>query len=183
KDGPKRPMNAYLLFNKENRPKLLKANPNASTPEVSRAIGDKWKSLSLEEKQVYIDQALELRTQFFSDNPGYVFTRQSKSSIKASLLNPTGMSQRGRRKRDRNSDAPKHPMSAFLFYLVEKRSEVAEKHSGNPIGPISRIISQRWNKLSDEEKKPWVMKAEEDKRRYATELKAFQIATSKPRTP
>ncbi|KAK9719622.1 High mobility group, variant 2 [Basidiobolus ranarum] len=42
----KRPMNAYLIFNKEMRHRLLETNPNMSVAEISKEIGDRWKSLS-----------------------------------------------------------------------------------------------------------------------------------------
>jgi hypothetical protein len=43
----KRPMNAYLLFNKEMRAKLKQDNERKlSVAEISRAIGEKWKEMT-----------------------------------------------------------------------------------------------------------------------------------------
>ena len=35
-------------------------------------------------------------------------------------------------------------------------------------------MSEEWNKLTDEEKKPYVKKAEADKKRYLEEMKAYE---------
>lgn len=41
----KRPPNAYLLFNRDMRRKLLKASPKMTVAEISKEVGDWWKAL------------------------------------------------------------------------------------------------------------------------------------------
>ncbi|KAJ9090412.1 High mobility group [Entomophthora muscae] len=171
----KRPMNAYLLFNRESRPKLLQENPKLTTSELSREIGIRWKAMKFEERQVYVERAAQMRQEFFTTHPGHIFTRQTKQEKRELLAyKAIAPSARGRKKRDRNSVAPKHPMSAFLFYLVSNRGPVAEQNSGCPAGPIAKILSVRWKALTPEEKAPWLELAQKDKERYASELKVYQ---------
>ncbi|CAG8590364.1 7804_t:CDS:2, partial [Ambispora leptoticha] len=42
----RRPMNAFLIFNKEMRPKVLEMNPNMSVAEISKTIGENWRNMS-----------------------------------------------------------------------------------------------------------------------------------------
>ena len=39
---------------------------------------------------------------------------------------------------------------------------------------LIRAMSEEWNKLTDEEKKPYVKKADADKKRYLEEMKAYE---------
>ncbi|KAI7871427.1 hypothetical protein BDF14DRAFT_1740412 [Spinellus fusiger] len=41
----KRPPNAYLLFNREMRPQLLRASPNWSFTDISKEMARQWKEL------------------------------------------------------------------------------------------------------------------------------------------
>jgi hypothetical protein len=45
KEKLKRPPNAYLLFNRDMRRKLLKASPKMTVAEISKEVGDWWKAL------------------------------------------------------------------------------------------------------------------------------------------
>lgn len=81
---------------------------------------------------------------------------------------------RGRKKkRHRHPEAPKHPMSGFLFFLSAMRPHVARQYPGFPVGPISQIIAKHWRAMTDEERLPWLQKAEEDKARYAREMQVY----------
>lgn len=43
---PKRAPGPYMLFCKEQRPKIVAANPNFTFGEVGKALGSAWKALS-----------------------------------------------------------------------------------------------------------------------------------------
>lgn len=49
----KRPPNAYLLFNRDMRRKLLKSCPKMTVAEISKEIGDSWKSLPNVSNKIY----------------------------------------------------------------------------------------------------------------------------------
>lgn len=46
KERLKRPPNAYLLFNRDTRHKLLESMPHLTVAEISKEIGERWKTLS-----------------------------------------------------------------------------------------------------------------------------------------
>lgn len=53
----KKPPNSFMMFSNKLRPLILSQNRNLSNAEVSKILGSRWKSLSPEEKQVYVSAA------------------------------------------------------------------------------------------------------------------------------
>merc|ERR1719414_359681 len=77
---------------------------------------------------------------------------------------------------------PKKAVSAYWIYLGKMREEVSreckEKSGGKAsLGDIAKATAARWAALSEEAKKPFEEQAAEDKKRYESELKAYQGAT------
>lgn len=67
---------------------------------------------------------------------------------------------------------PKAPATGYNLYLNEQRKLF--KDSKLVFHEITKIIGNRWSSLSLEEKRPYLAKAEEDKRRYREELKQYR---------
>ena len=55
--APKAPLNAYLLYFNEERSDMRQKNPGMSFGELTKIIATKWKDLSTDEKQRYINEA------------------------------------------------------------------------------------------------------------------------------
>ncbi|RKP40386.1 high mobility group box domain-containing protein [Dimargaris cristalligena] len=198
-DRLKRPMNAYLIFNQDMRHRLLSENPNMSVSEISKSIGDKWRAMDAAQKHHYNQRAQQLKDDFKAKNPNYVFTRRTKKDMAlqhggyhddddddednddAQGDGNGGGENRSRKKRIRGGQAPRHPMSAFLYYLREQRPAYAEQFPGSSVGPISKLVAQKWRLLSVEERVPWQEKADADKRRYAEE-RAIYHGQAQPNT-
>ena len=50
-DKPKRKPNAYMNFVKENRPKIVKENPDMGFTDIGRKLGEMWRELTDDEKK------------------------------------------------------------------------------------------------------------------------------------
>lgn len=57
REGPKRPMNSSFMYVNENRDAYKKENPEAKLGEISKALSDRFKALSPEDRQVWDDKA------------------------------------------------------------------------------------------------------------------------------
>ncbi|MBA0557395.1 hypothetical protein Golob_014467 [Gossypium lobatum] len=91
-----------------------------------------------------------------------------------------------RRKKDPN--APKRAMSGFMFFSQVEREvghefseftlidgeNIKKTNPGASFAEISRILGEKWKKLSEEEKEPYEAKAKVDKRRYDVERNAYK---------
>ncbi|KAL7230674.1 hypothetical protein ACSBR2_009031 [Camellia fascicularis] len=62
---PKRPQTAFFLFMSEFRKTYKEANPDCkSVATVAKEGGEKWKSMTDEEKKIYLDRAAELKAKY-----------------------------------------------------------------------------------------------------------------------
>merc|ERR1711916_106592 len=57
KEGPKRPMNSSFMYVNANREAYKQENPDAKLPEVTKALSERFKNLSPDEKKVWEDKA------------------------------------------------------------------------------------------------------------------------------
>ena len=74
--------------------------------------------------------------------------------------------ERKTKKAKKDKDAPKRAISAFFFYNQERREKLKKEQPKLDNKEIIKTMSAEWNALSDEKKKPYVAKAEADKKRY-----------------
>ncbi|KAG9334853.1 hypothetical protein JZ751_006422 [Albula glossodonta] len=74
KDGKiRRPMNAFLVWARIHRPGLTKANPNATSQEISIQMGEEWRKLSEKQKMPYYEEAFKLRIKHEKEFPDWEY--------------------------------------------------------------------------------------------------------------
>ena len=76
---------------------------------------------------------------------------------------------KGKRREKKDKDAPKKAISAYFFYIKERRDSITKEQPNLTNKEIVKKMSEEWNSLSDEKKKPYIQKAEADKKRYENE--------------
>ncbi|KAJ2778320.1 High mobility group [Coemansia javaensis] len=82
--------------------------------------------------------------------------------------------KRARKKSKKDPDAPKHPMSAFLYYLTSERPRLADQLGDMSIGQQTKVIAKQWKTLDEHDRAPWEEMAKHDKDRYARERREYQ---------
>ncbi|CEP13358.1 hypothetical protein [Parasitella parasitica] len=75
-------------------------------------------------------------------------------------------------KEKKNPNAPKRGLSAYMFFSQDNRAKVKEDNPEASFGTIGKLLGEKWKGLSDQEKKPYLEKAEADKKRYEKEKAA-----------
>ncbi|KAJ3128308.1 hypothetical protein HK098_004717 [Nowakowskiella sp. JEL0407] len=174
----KRPPNPYLLYNREIRPQVQIDYPHLSVGEISKIISAQWKNLTQEEKMKYEVESKRLKREWLLQNKDDAQSAISSSintdgSVEEEWEGKKPPKRRRKRVNAKDPNQPKHPMSAFLFYLSEVRPSYTAKYPGWTVGPISKMISQAWKELSDQDREKYVKKAYDDKVRYAREMEVF----------
>ncbi len=76
----RRPMNAFMLFSKDERPLIHQKYPNCDNRAVSKMLGERWYALSAQEKRRYHQIALELKNDHFKANPNWKWRNKLDSS-------------------------------------------------------------------------------------------------------
>ncbi|KAJ2659148.1 High mobility group [Coemansia sp. RSA 1200] len=104
----------------------------------------------------------------------------SVTKARARLSSPA---KRTRKKGKKDPDAPKHPMSAFLYYLTSERPRLADQLGDMSIGQQTKIIAKQWKTLDENDKAPWERLAKHDKDRYARERREYHGETQQSTTP
>ncbi|KAK3672768.1 hypothetical protein LTR78_007354 [Recurvomyces mirabilis] len=97
--------------------------------------------------------------------------------------------KKGKRKKraykQRDPNAPKRPLTAYFRYLQEQRGplgkELAEKAGGQPQRPgdLSKVATQRWNALTEEEHRPYKEAYQRALKDYEKEVERYKAAGGK----
>eukprot|EP00095_Tigriopus_kingsejongensis_P011907 snap_masked-scaffold111_size354240-processed-gene-2.8 protein:Tk11907 transcript:snap_masked-scaffold111_size354240-processed-gene-2.8-mRNA-1 annotation:"sox14 protein" len=74
----KRPMNAFMVFSHIERKKIIEFQPDIHNAEVSKALGKRWKDLTSEGKEPYVQEAERLRILHMQEYPDYKYRPRKK---------------------------------------------------------------------------------------------------------
>lgn len=102
---------------------------------ITKLVADAWRNISPEDKAKYEEMAREDKERY----------NQERASFKGNLS----------RKRHRDPNAPKRPMSAYLAFANSLRAEVKLLNPDCSNGEISKMLSQRWKTAPEDEKKKY----------------------------
>lgn len=74
-----------------------------------------------------------------------------KGSKKAADKKPKKAAKKEKKKKDPN--APKRPLSAFMYYSQKQRPNVKKENPNASFADVARILGEQWKALTASEKK------------------------------
>lgn len=151
-DKVKRPSSAYLFFCNKVRSEVKAENPDKKPTEVTKIIGEKWKSLSTEEKTPFVEQAKVDKERYTKEKGSATATEAPKK--------------------------PKKPPTAYMLFANSVRAAIRGQKPGISLGEISQKTSEMWKALRDEEKEDFIIEAEKLKKDSAASPPAEAAATA-----
>ncbi|GFO42025.1 high mobility group protein 20a [Plakobranchus ocellatus] len=69
---------------------------------------------------------------------------------------------------------PRGPVTGYVLYAMDRRKEIKESHPEIAFSEVTKILGQEWSTMAHDVKQKYLAAAEEDKKRYREELKAFK---------
>lgn len=86
----KRPMNAFMVWSKIERRKIMEQSPDMHNAEISKRLGKRWKMLKDTEKIPFIREAERLRLKHMADYPDYKYRPKKKPKTDGCAPFPAG---------------------------------------------------------------------------------------------
>jgi len=78
-----------------------------------------------------------------------------------------------RAKAKKNPNAPKRPLSAYMFFSQDWRERIKAENPDAGFGEIGKLLGAKWKEMDDEDKKPYNEQAAADKVRADKEKEAM----------
>lgn len=168
--APKRNMSAYLLYQNAMRETFKAQNPGMTFGQLAKYTSAMYAEMPPQEKEIWNARAEADKHRYlhelasYSPPPGY----DSKGDC---IVAPVAKGKRGKVEKDAN--APKKNVSAYLLYQNAMREQFKSEHPGMTFGQLATYTSHMYKTLSPEERAQWEAHAMHDKRRYEAELAAY----------
>ncbi|XP_050542870.1 nucleolar transcription factor 1-A-like [Daktulosphaira vitifoliae] len=138
-----KPKSAYMLFYTDYFHKYKKKNPDMKLPQLTQIIADKYKCLSPEKKQTFVDRANKLKTDY------QVLMAKSNSGLKSKV----------------ESTKPKTPFQVYLEAKYENLEAPFEKSE------VLNHYKEKWENMSEKKKSKWIKLAKDREDVYLGHLK------------
>eukprot|EP00545_Synedropsis_sp_CCMP1620_P005229 CAMPEP_0119004376 /NCGR_PEP_ID=MMETSP1176-20130426/1105_1 /TAXON_ID=265551 /ORGANISM="Synedropsis recta cf, Strain CCMP1620" /LENGTH=450 /DNA_ID=CAMNT_0006956071 /DNA_START=149 /DNA_END=1501 /DNA_ORIENTATION=+ len=165
--APRRFKSAYMFFStskhKEIREELGSRGIVEKTTNIAKLVSVAWKELDPEERERWEELARQDKARFEVEKS--LYTGPWKVPAK--------------KKSQKDPNAPKRPMSAFLAYSHARRAEVKKKNANMNNAEISRVLASMWKGAPEEEKKEHIDKEYKLRQKYLTEIAIWRENTEK----
>ncbi|KAI3462955.1 hypothetical protein Pfo_019618 [Paulownia fortunei] len=83
-------------------------------------------------------------------------------------------SKKKKQKKKKDPNAPKRAISAFMFFCQMERENLKKSNPGISFTEVGKVLGDRWNKMTADEKSPYEAKALADKKRYNDEITGYK---------
>ncbi|KAK2462717.1 hypothetical protein APHAL10511_005235 [Amanita phalloides] len=78
------------------------------------------------------------------------------------------------RKGEKYPKAPKRPLSAYMYFVQDWRERIKAENPDAGFGEVGKLLGAKWKELDNEEKKPYIERAAQDKTRADKENAAYE---------
>lgn len=91
---------------------------------------------------------------------------------------PDEGSQKKKPKKKKDPNAPKRAIAPFMYFSKAERANIKSSNPELATTEIAKKLGERWQKMTAEERQPYVEQSQVDKQRYAEESAAYRGAAA-----
>eukprot|EP00049_Salpingoeca_infusionum_P002687 m.58900 g.58900 ORF g.58900 m.58900 type:complete len:215 (+) comp11734_c0_seq1:798-1442(+) len=167
KKDPNKPRGAltpYMCFSKHVRPSIQEAHPGAGVTDIAKIIGQKWRGLTDDEKKPFQELAVKDRARYNAQMKDYTPTPGYEDG------------GRGRKRKQKDPNAPKKPKSAYFIYAEERRPDLRAANPNGKISEIAKLTGEAWRGMTAEEKQPYFDEAARLKQDYDIKVAEYKAS-------
>jgi HMG (high mobility group) box len=160
---------AYLLYQNAMRDQFKAINPGMTFGQLAKYTSAMYAELPPSEKESWVARAEADKARYLHDLAMYAPPPGFDPKGDA-IINPI-IDKSGRRgKPEKDANAPKRNMSAYLLYQNAMRDQFKRENPGMTFGQLAKYTSHMYKNLTAEEKETWQNRAQQDKTRYDAEI-------------
>ena len=152
--APQRPVSSYMEFVREQRKMVDSDLRNLSVVEAGKELGRRWKNLSTEEKQRFVEKNRENRDRYDKQMEEY--------------------------KPIQKPMPPKKPPSTYVEFMKVEKRKVLEEYGALREGELGKELGKRWRDLPREEKLVFEEITKKNFETYQKDLAAFLEDSAEP---
>lgn len=174
-NAPKRNMSAYLLYQNAMREQFKALNPGMTFGQLAKYTSAMYAEMPQAEKEAWVARAEADKARYLHElasyvpPPGYDAKGDAVQTIQGKGARPG--TKPGKPEKDVN--APKRNMSAYLLYQNAMRDQFKRENPGMTFGQLAKYTSHMYKNLTPEEKATWDARAAQDKARYDAQIAAY----------
>jgi len=153
-NAPKKALQPYVLFCKDNRKLVELENPGIGFGEIGKILGKRWGELPADEKVKYVEEADKDKVRYEEEMQAYKL-----------LIG-------------KDPKAPKKPMQPYVLFCKEHREQIVANNPGITFGDIGKLLGKAWADCGEADKARYNELAEKDKGRYEEEMAEYRGTTA-----
>ncbi|XP_006643849.1 FACT complex subunit SSRP1-A [Oryza brachyantha] len=87
-------------------------------------------------------------------------------------------SEKRKPKKKKDPNAPKRAMTPFMYFSMAERATMKNNNPDLPTTEIAKKLGEMWQKMTAEEKQPYIQQSQVDKKRYEKESAVYRGAAA-----
>lgn len=77
-------------------------------------------------------------------------------------------------KKEKDPNAPKRFLSAYMFFANENRDTVKAENPDATFGGLGKLLGEKWKSMDENDKKPYEDMAKKDRERYEKQMETYR---------
>lgn len=172
--APKRNISAYLLYQNAMREEFKSLNPGMTFGQLAKYTSAMYSELPPTEKEAWVQRAEADKARYLHELANYV-PPAGYDAKGDQIQSPHQKVSRGKGgKTEKDANAPKRNMSAYLLYQNAMRNQFKRENPGMTFGQLAKFTSHMYKNLTPGEKATWEARAAQDKARYNAEIASYR---------